>query len=161
MVIFPVSHTDQDFSEDRKHWETLWNVLAGKADCKRVGNIPVICMSFYTPVAATAKSCDLVEKSSQTEATGECTCSCHVTSTPSSHNAETPGGEKEQTEGSSSKLPRDEEGEGSCAETPGGEKGNTEKNNAETSSGEDSKPEKAQKTPEEEAYDLMVNGKLI
>ena len=118
-------------------------------------------LSFCTSVAATAKSCDLVEKSSQTEATGECTCSCHETSAPSSHNSQTPGGEKDQTEGSSSKLQRDEEGERSCADTPGGEKSNTEGSKAETSSGEDSKPEETQKTPEEEAYDLIVNGKLF
>ena len=118
-------------------------------------------LSFYTSVTATAKSCDLVEKSSQTEATGECTCSCHETSTPSSHNSETPGGEKDQTEIRSSKPPSCDDGEGSCAETPGGEKSNTEGRNAETSTGEDSKPEETQKTPEEEAYDLMVNGKLF
>ena len=116
-------------------------------------------LSFYTSVAATAKSCDLVEKSSQTEATGECTCSCHETLAPSSHNPETPGGEKDQTEGSGSKQPSD--GEGICKETPGNEKGDTERSNAETSSGEDSKPEETQKTLNEEAYDLMVNGKLI
>ena len=118
-------------------------------------------LSFYTSVAATARSCDLVEKSSQTEATGECTCSCHETSTPSSHDPETPDDEKDQTEGSSSKLQRNEESERSCADTPGGEKSNTEGSNAETSSGEDSKQEETQKTPEEEAYDLMVNGKLF
>ena len=118
-------------------------------------------LSFYTSVAATAKTCDLVEKSSQTETTGECTCSCHETSTPSSHNSDTPGGEKDQTEGRSSNPPSGEDGEGICKETSGGEKGNTEGSNAETSSGEDSKPEETQKTPEEEAYDLMVNGKLF
>ena len=120
-------------------------------------------LSFYTLDDA-AKSCDkppdLAEKSSQTEATGECTCSCHATPAPSSHHSQTPGGDEGKQEGSTAESPSGEEGMRGSTKSINKD-GNSEGSNTETPGGENNKPEVSQKTPEEEAYDLMVNGKLI